>query len=476
MYHRISKISKNFENLLDSTIEVRGWIITMRNQADNCFISITDGSNSDPLQILVLKSDNNSENFSVIQQLSTGCAIRVIGKLVKSPAKGQLYELQTNTVLLEGGISNPLEYPISKTNLSLEHLRNNQNLRGRTKTFSSIFRIRHSMMMAIHEFFNSEDFLLLDPNIITTNECEGGAGIFQITEQDISNPSKLKTINKSNIYDWNNDHFGKPVYLTVSSQLQLEALAMCMGRVYTMNKSFRSEHSNTHKHVSEFTHLEIEQCFTTLDDLINVAERFVKFVSNYVLAHNRRDLEILEASAKFNDGIDKAILKRYELIGKLDRFTRIKYCEAIELMHRDSKNLTKVPIYGEDIGSEHEKYLTDYFGGPVFLTHWPLAIKSFYMKQCNDGTCESFDLLMPNVGELIGASQRETSYDKLISVMEEKGINKQALKFYLDLRKYGSCEHGGFGLGCDRLLMYLTGVHNIKDVIPFPVSYQNCAY
>lgn len=487
MYHRLALIQKNYKELLDSTIEVRGWIITIRNQADNCFISITDGSTSDPLQIFASKEDNSSENISVIQQLATGCSIRAVGTLVKSPAKGQLYELKADTVLLEGGIMNPLEYPISKTNLSLEHLRNNAHLRARTKTFSSIFRIRHSMMMAIHEFYNSEGFLLLDPNIITTSECEGGAGVFQLTENDISIPANLnqKTtkftegIHKglsTGMYDWKQDHFGKPVYLTVSSQLQLEALAMCMGRVYTMNKSFRSEHSNTHKHVSEFTHLEIEQCFTNLDDLINIGERFVKYVTKYILEHNRRDLEILEASAKFNEGIDKSIMKRYEIISKLDSFTRIKYRDAIELMRSNPKTLTKIPEYGEDVSSEHEKYLTDHFGGPVFLTHWPLAIKSFYMKQCDDGTCESFDLLMPHVGELIGASQRETNYDKLVKVMDEKGVKKEPLQFYLDLRKYGSCEHGGFGLGCDRLLMFLTGVHNIKDVIPFPVSYQNCMY
>ncbi len=475
MYYRVSQISKNHTQLLDTTIEVRGWILTIRNQADNCFISITDGSTSDPLQIFASKSDKTPENIAIIEQLTTGCSIRATGVLVKSPAKGQLFELRANEVLLEGGIGNPMEYPIAKTNLSLEHLRNNAHLRGRTKTFSSIFRIRHSMMMAIHEFYNKEGFLLLDPNIITTSECEGGAGVFQLTENDISIPSRLKCSDKSEKYDWKLDHFGKPVYLTVSSQLQLEALAMSMGRVYTMNKSFRSEHSNTHKHVSEFTHLEIEQCFTNLDDLMNIGERFVKYVCQYVLEHNSRDLELLEASAKFNDGIDKNIMKRYQTIMN-STFNRIKYSDALELMRREPKGLSKVPEYGEDVSSEHEKYLTDHFGGPVFLTHWPLSIKSFYMKQCDDGTCESFDLLMPHVGELIGASQRETNYDKLIKVMDEKGVKKEPLQFYLDLRKYGSCEHGGFGLGCDRLLMFLTGLHNIKDVIPFPVSYQNCMF
>ncbi len=473
MYHRLSFIQKNYNNLLDNQLEVRGWVLTVRNQADNCFISIYDGSTSDPLQIIITKLETNVEGTN---QLSTGCAVRILGTLVKSPAKGQLYELRGEKIEIEGKIENAIEYPIAKNNLSLEYLRNNAHLRGRTKTFSSIFRIRHSMMMAIHQFFHSEGFLLLDPNIITTSECEGGAGVFQLTEKDISIPTQLKTIDKTNRYDWKQDHFGKPVYLTVSSQLQLEALAMCMGRVYTMNKSFRSEHSNTHKHVSEFTHLEIEQCFTTLDDLMDIGERFVKFVGKYVMENNKRDLEILEASAKFNDGIDKAIMKRFETIQKIERFTRIKYADAIELMKREPKGLSRILEYGEDVSSEHEKYLTDHFGGPVFLTHWPFAIKSFYMKQCEDGSCESFDLLMPHVGELIGASQRETDYNKMLKGMEKKGVNREGLEFYLDLRKYGSCEHGGFGLGCDRLLMFLTGVHNIKDVIPFPVSYMNCYY
>jgi asparaginyl-tRNA synthetase len=396
--------------------------------------------------------------------------------MVKSPAKGQEFELlvKEEDIELLGGVEK--DYPIMKANVTFDYLRDHAHLRARTRTFSSIYRIRHRMMMATHEFYDKEGFLLLDPNIITTSECEGGAGVFQITEKDISVPDKLMCIDKTKNYDWSKDHFGKPVYLTVSSQLQLEALAMSMGRVYTVNKSFRSEHSTTHKHVSEFTHLEIEQCFTSLEDLMNIAERFVKFVMKSVLEHNRKDLVLLENSAKFNDSLDKNVLERYSSITNCD-FVKIKYADAIQLMNREPKNLSKLPVYGEDVSSEHEKYLTDHFGCPVFLTHWPISIKSFYMKQLDDGTCESFDLLMPyRVGELIGASQRETSYDKLVAMMDKKGVKQEPLKFYTDLRKYGSCPHGGFGLGCDRLLMLLTGVHNIKDVIPFPVSYQNCMY
>lgn len=471
----------------DQLVDVRGWIQNIRNQSNNCFITLTDGSTSEPLPLYIEKKGV----CDVLSKLSNGCAIRCTGRIVPSPKSGFEVAVKEEDIQLEGDVEK--DYPIMKSNVTLEYLRNHAHLRGRTKTFSSVYRIRHSMMMATHQFYHSKKFLLLDPNIITTSECEGGAGVFQLTENDISFPESLKCIPKTKTYpadcsqipsqqnlretyDWSKDHFGKPVYLTVSSQLQLEALAMSMGRVYTMNKSFRSEHSTTHKHVSEFTHLEIEQCFTSLEDLMGIAEEFVKFVMKYVLENNREDIVSLEKSAKFNEGIDKKILERYDAILN-SKFVKIAYKDAIELMNREPKNLSKLPVYGEDVSSEHEKYLTDHFGCPVFLTHWPIAIKSFYMKQCDDGTCESFDLLMPySVGELIGASQRETDYDKLVAMMDLKGVKREPLKFYTDLRKYGSCEHGGFGLGCDRLLMLLTGIHNIKDVIPFPVSYQNCQY
>ena len=418
-------LQRNQEGL---EVDVSGWILNIRNQAENCFITLTDGSTSDPFPIYIKKEGK----ADIVSTICNGCSVHCRGVMVKSPGKGQEFELlvKEDDIELLGGVEK--DYPIMKANVTFDYLREHAHLRARTRTFSSIYRIRHRMMMATHEFYDKEGFLLLDPNIITTSECEGGAGVFQLTEKDISVPSELKCIDKSKNYDWSKDHFGKPVYLTVSSQLQLEALAMSMGRVYTVNKSFRSEHSVTHKHVSEFTHLEIEQCFTSLEDLMNISERFVKFVMKSVLEHNRKDLVLLENSAKFNDALDKNVLERYSSITNCDF---------------------------------------------VFLTHWPIAIKSFYMKQLDDGTCESFDLLMPyRVGELIGASQRETSYDKLVAMMDVKGVKREPLKFYTDLRKYGSCPHGGFGLGCDRLLMLLTGVHNIKDVIPFPVSYQNCQF
>jgi asparaginyl-tRNA synthetase len=470
----IKQLYETYESLIDKQIDVCGWIATFRNQAETCFISVSDGSSPIPFQIVISKNGESPK----LKTLCIGTAIRCCGTLVMSPAKGQLVELRAceEDLIVEGSVSS--DYPILKTNLSFEHLRAYPHLRARTKTFASIFRIRHSMLMATHTFYSSEGFFLLDPNIVTTGECEGGAGVFQLTERDISIPSTLPTVTGGKEYDWSKDHFGRPVYLTVSSQLQLEAMAMSMGRVYTLNKSFRSEHSNTHKHASEFTHLEIEQCFTSFNDLTSIAERFIKYVMKYVLEHNKEDLEVLEKSAKFNDSIDKDLLSRYKKITETE-FVKIKYRDAIDMMLSDPKDLSKLPVYGEDVGSEHEKYLTTHFGCPVFLTHWPISVKSFYMKRTSDGSgeCESFDLLMPyGVGELIGASQRETDYDKLLEVMESKGVSQEPLKFYTDLRKYGSCEHGGFGLGMDRLLMLLTGVHNIRDVVPFPVNYGSLNY
>lgn len=468
MWKRLSKIT-GVEVEPEVEVEARGWVLTVRSQRDLKFISLTDGSTPKPLQVVVAAD----VNIPGIDDITTGCAIRVTGHLVPSPGKGQSYELQAKSIFLEGNVSDPAAYPIPKTNLSFEYLRNYAHLRGRTKTFSSIYRIRHRALMATHQFYDQHDFLLLDPNIITTCECEGGAGVFQLTEKDISRPSDLP-LKESGEYDWKQDHFEKPVFLTVSSQLQLEALAMSMGSVYTMNKSFRSEHSNTYKHASEFTHLEIEQCFTSLEDLLTISEDYVKHVVKSILDSCQQELENLEASSRYNEAIDPKLMERYAILSK--PFARIKYTDAVTLMRSDPKGLTKLPEFGQDIGSEHEKYLTDHFGGPVFLTHWPLSVKSFYMKQCADGSCESFDLLMPHVGELIGGSQRETDYHKLVQAMEAKGVSQEPLQFYLDLRRYGSCEHGGFGLGFDRLMMYLTGVKNIRDVTPFPVNYQSCAY
>ena len=465
---RISDIFNSYETLLDSNILVQGWVTTSRPQKDVTFVKLNDGSHPEGIQVIV----NGSDKFVV------GTSLQINGKLVKSPAEGQLFELLSDSLVVLGHCDN--SYPLSKTKMSLDHLRNFAHLRARTATFGSVFRIKSAISHATHNFFEEKGYFHLDPNIITVNECEGGAGVFQVTEKDISIPSKLalemsetKDVNgkvtkvKTDNYDWSQDHFEKPVYLTVSSQLQLEAIACAMGSVYTTNKSFRSEHSSTNKHLSEFTHLEIESCFLTLDELMQVGEDYIKFVAKYVLDKSVNDIKNLD---KF---VSKGLKDRIETIITTP-FHRVKYTEAISIAQSKGKTIK----FGEDLSSEIENCLTEHFCGPVFVSHWPIAIKSFYMKQDEDETlCHNFDLLMPyKIGELIGGSMREDNYDKLLMMMKRKGVSEEPMKFYTDLRLYGSVPHGGFGLGFYRMTMLFTGMENIKDTVPFPIAFRNCAY
>lgn len=466
----IKQIYKAFPSNLDQDCELNGWIITFRSQKDLTFIKVNDGSCPEGIQII----DNNMTN-----KYKIGMSINVKGKLVKSVGQGQLFEVIASEIKIIGDCMD--DYPLSKTKMSLEYLRGFAHLRARTSTFGSVFRIKSAINHATQLFFDQNSFLHLDPNIITTNECEGGAGVFQITENDLSDTSKLpkiviETINDegktqkqiTDKYDWSKDHFGKPVYLTVSSQLQLEALACALGNVYTINKSFRSEHSSTSKHLSEFSHLEIESCFINLDSLMDIGERYIKFVGQYILQFYKNDIENLDkfVSKGIKDRITNIIQKK---------FIKMTYTNAIELAQSNCKQIQ----YGEDLSSEIENFLTEYLNAPVFITHWPLNIKSFYMKQdCeNPELCLNFDLIMPyKVGELIGGSMREDDYNKLIKIMEIKNISKDLMSFYTDLRKYGSVPHGGFGLGLDRMTMLFTGMENIRDTIPFPVAYKSCEY
>ena len=465
-----SILCKENEN---DNINAYGWVRTVRSSGTTLgFCNINDGSNVNGLQIII------SEDFidiskieSFFKNVYTGTYLNCSGKLVKSPAEGQEYELLLSSYKITGSID-PTQYPLVKGRMNLDTLRNYIHLRPRTSVFGSVFRIRSSLMKILHDFYHSKGYLHLDPNIITTNECEGGAGVFQITEKDITNIDKLEKT-KDGKYEWSSDHFNCPTFLTVSSQLQLEAMACSLGNVYTVNKSFRSEHSLTSKHVSEFTHLEIEIINNTLDDLMNVGEEMIKYSICEIFKRNNDDIENL------NKFISKDIVEKLIHLETCD-YKRLKYNDVINIINDDiqTKKLDLDRIkYGDDLGSKHENYITEKYNAPVFVTHWPMDIKSFYMKQCDDGTCECFDLLMPyGIGELIGASQREDNYDKLKYMMKHKNVDDKNMEFYLDLRKYGSCPHGGFGLGFDRLLMLITGISNIKDVIPFPVSYKSCKY
>lgn len=468
LYGLYDKINKD---LFSQTVVVNGWIKTIRTQSSMFFIALNDGSDARNIQI----TDGISE-FDIVSTLTTGTAIQVTGIVVESPSAGQSFEIKPSIITSYGPIQNLTEYPIAKSKLGIDFLRTLPHLRSRTNFFSSVNRIRHSMMKATHDFYDTEGFLHLDPNILTINECEGGAGVFTVTEMLDKKISDTPSDKAGNI-DWTSDHFKRRVFLTVSSQLNLEGLALSMGKVYTTNKSFRAEHSLTNKHVSEFAHLEIEQCFTTFEELMEIAERYVKYVMKYVYDNHQEDLKQLIQVSKFSpEFTEKDFMTRYNYILSNNDWTKIKYIDAIKLLETNSDKITIVPKYGEDMSSECEKFLTEHFNGPVFLTHWPQDIKSFYMKQLDDGTCESFDLLMPGVGELIGASQREDDYDRLINQMIKKGIEPSGLKFYTDLRKYGTAPHGGFGLGLDRFLMYMTGMKNIKDVIPYPVYYTSCNF
>jgi asparaginyl-tRNA synthetase len=451
---------------------VSGWVRTCRTSSSSLgFCNINDGSNHIGLQIVI--SEEFSENLSeFFRNVKVGTYLLCVGKMIESPAKGQKYEMQLHRFKISGDVDE--SYPLAKCKMNLDTLRQYYHLRARTNVFGSVFRIRSSLMKILHDFYHELEYLHLDPNVITINECEGGAGVFQLTENDISNTAELKLIKESSNYDWSSDHFNRPAYLTVSSQLQLEAMACALGNVYTMNKSFRSEHSSTSKHVSEFTHLEIEIINNTLDDLMDVGEKMIKYSINKLFEQRNDDLQNL------NRFISKGLVDRLKHLNS-KTFIRLKYRDVIEEINEDIKNnkklKLKILVYGDDLGSEHENYITKKYDNGVFVTHWPSLIKSFYMKQCDDGTCESFDLLIPyGIGELIGASQREDDYDKLSKMMDMKGVDKESLSFYLDLRKFGSCPHGGFGLGFDRLLMLMTGMQNIRDVIPFPVCYNSCTF
>ena len=457
---------------LEEIIDVNGWVRTVRTSSSSlAFCNLNDGSSVNGIQIIISVDDLEQVKIDkFISEVNIGTYLKCIGKIVVSPAKGQDFEMK----LLDFDVVGKCDindYPLSKSKMNLDTLRNHIHLRPRTNVFGSIFRIRSSLMKSLHDFYHMKGFLHLDPNVITTNECEGGAGVFQVTENDLNNYGELPI--KDRKYDWSKDHFNCPTFLTVSSQLQLEAMACSLGNVYTMNKSFRSEHSSTSKHVSEFTHLEIEIINNSLEDLMDISEEMIQYVIEDLRKKNGEDFENLN---KFiSKGINTKLLSLLST-----EYKRITYSDLIIEINKDiddGKVKLEKLTEGDDLSSLHENYTTEKYDSPVFVTHWPISIKSFYMKQCGNGYCESFDLLMPyGIGELIGASQREDDYNKLKNIMREKNVNEKSMEFYLDLRKFGSCPHGGFGLGFDRLLMLITGITNIKDVIPFPVFYKSCKY
>jgi len=435
-------------------VTVHGWVRSARHVKSCTFLAVTDGSTIKTMQIIVLPE---LKNYDEVRKLTTGCSVRIEGEFVLSPSPEQPFELRASSVTVLGGVD--ADYPIQKKVHSLEFLRTVPHLRLRTATFSSVMRLRNAASHAIHDFFRERGFIQLHTPIITTSDCEGSGAMFQVTTLPLTNI--LKT--KDSEIDYNADFFGKAAYLTVSGQLEAESGAAALGSVYTFGPTFRAENSNTTRHLSEFWMVEPEIAFCDLAELMNLAESFVKHLVKSVLSTIPDDM------AFFDSHIEQGLIKRLENVIQHD-FGRITYTEAIKFLQESNKTFDLKPEWGFDLQSEHERYLTEeVFKKPLIVTDYPKTIKPFYMYQNDDDkTVRAMDILTPRVGEIIGGSQREDRLNHLLKRMEEFGLDAEAYSWYIDLRRYGSVPHSGFGLGFERIIQFLSGMLNIRDCIPFP--------
>ena len=456
-------IKQLFEgNYIDSNIEVQGWIRNHRKQAHFGFIDLFDGTYFKTLQIVY---DDTNSNFEDISKLKIGSAITVKGKLVKSLNPKQDFELNLEEFILEGNCDD--DYPLqAKGRPTREFLREIAYLRPRTNLFQAVFRIRSLAAYAIHEYFNKNNYVYVHTPLITANDGEGAGQVFQVTTLDLDKIAK----NKVDAIDYSKDFFGKKVGLAVTGQLEGETYALAYKRIYTFGPTFRAENSNTKTHASEFWMIEPEMAFCDLEGDMDVMEEMLKYVVKYVLDNAKVELEFL------NNFVEKGLIEKLERLVN-SSFVRIDHKDVIKILKEANVNWEFSPEYGEDIAKEHEKYITEYFNGPVFIKNWPKDIKAFYMKQNSDGeTVAAVDLEVPGAGELMGGSQREESYEKLYNRMKELNISTDEMDWYLNLRRFGGCKHSGFGMGFERLLIYLTGVDNIRDVIPYPRTPGNCDF
>ena len=460
------------------TVTVKGWVRTFRN---NQFIALNDGSTNNNLQVVV---DFNNTAPELLKRITTGAAISATGALVESPAKGQAVELKAEKVEILGD-SDPEKYPLQPKKHSLEFLREIAHLRFRTNTFGAVFRVRNSLAFAIHRFFNERGFVYMHTPIITASDAEGAGEMFRVTNLDLKN---LPRDEKGEI-DYKKDFFGKTTNLTVSGQLEGEMAAMAFGDIYTFGPTFRAENSNTARHLAEFWMIEPEMAFADLNDNMNLAEELLQYVIRYALENNPDDLRFLnqrledeEKQKPQNERSGMSLLDKLKFC--LDnKFERLTYTEAIEILRNSNHNKKKkfqylVEKWGVDLQSEHERYLVEkHFQKPVILIDYPKEIKSFYMRLNDDGkTVAAMDILFPGIGEMVGGSQREERLDKLEARMKEIGIPAEELSWYLDSRRFGSNPHAGFGLGFERLVMFVTGMTNVRDVIPFPRTPNNCEF
>ena len=456
-------IKQLFEkNYIDSNIEVQGWIRNHRKQAHFGFIDLFDGTYFKTLQIVY---DDNNDKFDDITKLKIGSAITVKGKLVKSLNPKQDFELNLESFILEGNCDD--DYPLqAKGRPTREFLREIAYLRPRTNLFQAVFRIRSLAAYAIHEYFNKNNYIYVHTPLITANDGEGAGQVFQVTTLDLDKIAK----NKLDQIDYTKDFFGKKVGLAVTGQLEGETYALAYKRIYTFGPTFRAENSNTKTHASEFWMIEPEMAFCDLEGDMDVMEEMLKYVVKYVLDNAKVELEFL------NNFVEKGLIDKLERLVN-SNFVRIDHKDVITILKEAKIDWEFPPEYGEDIAKEHEKYITEYFNGPVFIKNWPKDIKAFYMKQNADGeTVAAVDLEVPGAGELMGGSQREESYEKLYNRMKELNISTDDMDWYLNLRRFGGCKHSGFGMGFERLLIYLTGVDNIRDVIPYPRTPGNCEF
>ena len=468
---KISEVLNSTEFGKETT--VMGWVRTKRVSKNVCFIALNDGSTINNLQVVL---DVNPELEQKLAGVHTGAALSVDGKTVESMGSGQKVELQAKDITVFGD-ANPDEYPLQPKRHSLEFLREIAHLRFRTNTFGAIFRIRHAMTFAIHNFFNSKGFYNVHTPLITGSDCEGAGEMFQVTTLDLNN---LPRTEEGKI-DYSQDFFGKSTNLTVSGQLEGELAATALSQIYTFGPTFRAENSNTPRHLAEFWMIEPEVAFFDLEDNMNLAEEMLKYLVKYALDNCRHDIEFLskrreeeQKQKPANERDEMNLIERLEFVLHND-FARVTYTEAIDILMNSKPNKTGKFVYpvdkwGVDLQSEHERYLVEkHYKRPVILINYPKEIKAFYMKQNEDGkTVRAMDVLFPQIGEIIGGSQREESYEKLLATIEERNIPKKDMWWYLETRKFGTVPHSGFGLGFERLILFVTGMSNIRDVIPFP--------
>ena len=455
----VKELYEKLDSLMGSTVVLEGWIKNHRKQKEFGFIDFSDGTCFSHVQLVY---DNKLDTFEEIAKYRVGSAIRVEGVVIESVGSGQKFEIQVKDIKLMGDC--PEDYPMQPKRHSNEFLREQAYLRPRVNLFQAVFRVRSVAAMAIHTYFQSKGYVYVHTPLITANDGEGAGEMFQLTTLD------LDRIAKSGSVDYEKDFFGKKVGLTVTGQLEAETFALAFKKAYTFGPTFRAENSNTKTHASEFWMIEPEIAFCDLEGLMNIEEDMLKYIVKYVLDNCKEEMEF------FDKFVEKGLLDK---LNKLitSKFTRITHAEVIDILRKAPVKWEFEPKQGEDISKEHEKYITEYFNGPVFITNWPKDIKAFYMKLNSDNkTVAAVDLEVPGAGELMGGSQREEDYDKLVNRMKELNMSFEGLDWYINLRKFGGCVHSGFGMGFERLLIYLTGVENIRDVIPYARTPKNCNY